>query len=221
MNSLEYKEAIRLDKRNYFEYYISLLKNNHPLMFSFSPFSDYNSKIIKIFLFFFSFSSELTINTLFFNDDTMHKIYQDKGEFDFLFQLPQIIYSTLISYIIDILVKIFALSQNDIVELKLMKNANNLKEKRRKLLFFMKIKFSIFFVLILFILVFNLYYITCFCGIYINTQSHLLKDSAFSLIVSFITPILFNIIPVIFRILALNVEKPNRECFYKISLFIS
>ena len=26
LNSLEYKEAIRLDKRNYFEYYISLQK---------------------------------------------------------------------------------------------------------------------------------------------------------------------------------------------------
>ena len=223
INILNYKQAIKLDHRSFYEYYISLLKYNHPLSFSFGTYDDYNSKMIKMFLFFFSFSSELTINALFFNDDTMHKIYQDKGEFDIIYQLTQIIYSTLISYIIDILVKMFALSQNDIVELKLklIKNINNLKEKRRKILFFMKIKFFIFFLLTLLILIFNFYYITCFCGIYINTQSHLLKDSVFSLITSFITPILFNIIPAIFRVLALSVEKPNRECCYKLSLFLS
>ena len=65
INSLDYEEAVTLDKRNYFEYYISLLKNNHPLTFSFAPFVDYNSFIIRIFLFFFSFSSDLTINAFF------------------------------------------------------------------------------------------------------------------------------------------------------------
>ena len=33
MNSLDYEEALRLDHRNFLEYYISLLKNNHPLFF--------------------------------------------------------------------------------------------------------------------------------------------------------------------------------------------
>ncbi len=30
INSLEYEETFKLDKRNYFQYYIYLLKNNHP-----------------------------------------------------------------------------------------------------------------------------------------------------------------------------------------------
>ena len=79
-----------------------LNKNNHPLTFSFAPFNDYNSFIIKIFLFFFSFSSDLAINALFFNDDTMHKIYEDKGKYNFLYQTPQILYSIMISKIIDL-----------------------------------------------------------------------------------------------------------------------
>ena len=86
MNSLNYDEALKLDHRNYFQYYISLLKFNHPLMLSFAPFNDYNSKIIKIFLFFFSFCLDFTINVLFFTDDTIHKIYQDKGAFNFLYK---------------------------------------------------------------------------------------------------------------------------------------
>ena len=122
INSLEYQEAFKLDKRNYFQYYISLLKFNHPLLFAFGSYNDYNSRIIKIFLFFFSFSSDLTINALFFNDDTMHKIYKDRGKFDLLFQIPQILYSTLISKLIDALIKYLALSQDIIVELKQEKN---------------------------------------------------------------------------------------------------
>ena len=55
LNSLDYQEAIKLDNRNYIEYYLSLLKNNLPLMFSFSSYNDYNSKIYKnnIFILFF------------------------------------------------------------------------------------------------------------------------------------------------------------------------
>ena len=85
LNSLDIKEAKKLDHRNDIEYYLSLLTNNHPLIFSFSSYNDYNSKIIKIFLFFFSFCLDLTINVLFFTNDTMHKIYQDKGQFNFLY----------------------------------------------------------------------------------------------------------------------------------------
>ena len=48
----------------------------------------------------------------------MHKIYQDKGQFNFIYQLPQIIYSYIISKIIDTLLKYFALSQDIIIELK-------------------------------------------------------------------------------------------------------
>ena len=105
LNSLDYEEALQLDHRNYCDYYTSLLKYNHPIMYSFAPYNDYNSKIIKMFLFFFSFALDFTVNAIFFSDDTMHKIYEDKGKFDFLYQVPQIIYSTIISKFIDTLIK--------------------------------------------------------------------------------------------------------------------
>ena len=220
INSLEYEEAYKLDKRNYFIYYISLLKNSHPLIFSFYCYNDYNSQIIKIFLFFFSFSSDLTINALFFNDDSMHKIYQDKGKYDFLYQIPQILYSTLISKLIDILIKNLALSQDDIVVLKQEKEKINVKEKYSKMLKLFKIKFILFFVFAFIILSFYWYYITCFCGIYVNTQIHLIKDSVSSLLTSFIFPFVINLIPGLFRIPALRMEKPCGQFLYKFSAFL-
>ena len=41
--------------------------------------ADANSKIIKLCLFLFSFTLYFTVNALFFNDTTMHKIYDDQG----------------------------------------------------------------------------------------------------------------------------------------------
>ena len=129
LNSLDYKEGRIIDQRNYCEYYCSLLKYNHPLIFSFSLYNDYNSKIIRFFLFFFSFGLDLSINALFFTDEAMHKIHQDKGTFDFLYQIPQIIYSVLISRFIDSLIRKLALSQDNIVGLK---QSKGITKKRKK-----------------------------------------------------------------------------------------
>ena len=134
LNALNYKSAIKLDHRNYCEYYFSLLKNDHPILFSFGSYNDYNSKIIKMFLFFFSFSLDFTVNALFFTDDTMHKIYEDKGKFNILYQIPQTLYSTIISRAIDFVIKNFALSHDFIVDFKQEKNKMNLARKYQKLL---------------------------------------------------------------------------------------
>ena len=218
LNSLDYDEGKKIDQRSYCEYYSSLLENSHPILFSFSPHNDYNSKTIKFFLFFFSFGLDFTVNALFFTDDTMHKIHQDKGKFDFFYQIPQIIYSLLISRCIDTLIKKFALSQEYIVELKQVKSIT--KKQQEKLLRILKIKFTFYFIFTFIIIIFFLYYITCFCGIYINTQIHLIKDSFISLVTSLLIPFVLCIIPGIFRIVALKTKKANRKNTYKLSCIL-
>ena len=189
-------------------------------MFSIGIYNDYNSRIIKIFLFFFSFSSDLTINALFFNDDTMHKIYQDKGKFDLLYQIPQILYSALISRFIDTLIKNLALSQDNIIELKQENGQSNFDFKYIRILNIIRYKIILFFVIVFVILSFFLYYITFFCGVYVNTQIHLIKDTIISLITSLIYPFGIYLIPDIFRILALRMEKSSGKCLYKFSSFL-
>ena len=124
LNSLPYNEAIILDKRTYWQYYVSLLKKYHLLLFSFYPNKDYNSRIIKIFLFFFFFSAHFTINALFYTDSTMHQIYEDEGAFNFIYQIPQILYSSIISALIGTLVKFFSLSEKNILQVKQEKKKN-------------------------------------------------------------------------------------------------
>ena len=220
LNSLDYIEAIKLDHRNYCEYYISLIKYNHPILFSFIPFEDYNSYIIKLFLFFFSFYLDIAINALFFTDDTMHKIYSDKGKFDLLYQIPQILYSTLISRVFDTFIRSLALSQNNIIELKQVRVKKRLKARKNKLLRILKIKFILFFISSFIFLICFGCYIACFCGVYINTQIHLIKDSIMSLFISLLIPFIMYLLPGIFRIPSLRVMKPNRIILYKVSQFI-
>ena len=59
MNSLNYEEAKALDNRTYFQYYLSLLRTNHILIFSFLYIKDYNSQIIKYIYILFYFCYQL------------------------------------------------------------------------------------------------------------------------------------------------------------------
>ena len=221
LNSLIYKKAIKLDKRTYFQYYFSLLKVGNLLVFSFYiNNNDYNVQIIKMFLFFFFFSLHLTINALFFNDANIHQIYLDEGSYNFLYQIPQVIYSSLISAIITILIKYLSLSEKNIVEMKKTKKAKKLKMKEKKLIKTLKVKFALFFIFAFILLLLFSYYITCFCGIYTNTQIHLIKDSLISFGLSLIYPFGLCLIPGIFRIPSLRAKKKDKIKLYNFSQFL-
>ena len=120
-NLLPYDLALKYDKRKYCTYYISLLKTKHCFIFSFIQSNDYNSKIIKIDFFFIQFAINYIINALFFDDDTMHKIYEARGSFNLEYQLPKIIYSSFISFIINKIFSFLAISNDSVLDLKKIK----------------------------------------------------------------------------------------------------
>ena len=143
-----------------------------------------------------------------------------KGEFNFIYQIPQIIYSSLISGIINLIIKYLSLSEKNILEIKRENNIKFLNKKVKDLYRVLKTKFAMFFIFSLLLLLFFTYYITCFCGIYVNTQFHLLKDSTISFGLSLLYPFLIYLIPGIFRIPSLNAKNKNKQCLYNFSLFI-
>ena len=216
INSLVYLSALRIDKRTYCQYYLSLIKIKNILIFTFHTNNDYNSKIIKIFLFLFSFSLYLTVNSFFFNDSTIHRLYLDEGEFNFIYQLPNIIYSTLICNIVNTIVNNLSLTERNILKFKMTKI--NIENNLVKLVHLIKIKFILFFMISFSFLFFFWYYVSCFCAVYKNTQLHLIKDSFISFGMTLLYPFVFCLLPGIFRIPALRSK--NRKCIYKISQII-
>ena len=75
----------------------------------------------------------------------MHKIYVDSGKFNLIYQLPQIVYSYLISSGINFIIEYLSLSKNTIILIKSKININlNIK---RKIISSLKIKFCFFFII--------------------------------------------------------------------------
>ena len=218
INTISYKEALENDKRTYFQYYISLIKLKHILLFTFYSNNDYNSYPIKICLCCFSFSLNILINAMFFNDSTLHKIYEDKGAFNFKYILPQILYSIIICSIIITIVKSISLSDKNILKIKHEKNEYSLKGKYIYVIKQIIIKLICFFIISVFFLILFWYYISSFCAVYKNTQIYLIKNVLISYILSIIYPFFTNLIPGIFRIPSL--KKKSGECLYKLSLII-
>ena len=215
-NNMSYKEALEYDKRTFFQYYISLLKIKHILLFTFIQNKDYNSYVIKLCLFFFTFSLYLMINTLFFNDSMMHKIYENRGTFNYIYIIPTVIYSIIISSIIYSIVKKLSLSQDNILGIKNEKNKYNLKGRVITVIKCLIIKINSFFIGSFLFLIFFWYYISCFCSVYKKTQKFLIKNTLISYLIALIYPFIFYLLPGIFRIPALR--RPG-EYLYKLSQF--
>ena len=219
INNLSYNDALKKDKRTYIQYYFSLLKTKHLIIFTFYTKTDYNSRIIKIILFLFSFGLYFTINALFFTDSTMHKIYEDQGTFNFIYQIPQILYSTIITGLINTIIKYLSLTEKDILDIKKEQNKKlNLDEKKSKLINYLALKFIIFFILLFTFLILFWYYLSSFCAVYKNTQIHLINDTLISFGLSLLYPFGLNLLPGILRIPSLKTK--DRECIYKISQII-
>ena len=192
------------------------MRRKNLIIFKFFTNNDYNSKIIKFNLFLFSFALYFTINALFFNDTSIHKIYKDQGIFDFVYQIPQIVYSTIITSLINMVINYLSLSEKNIIKIK--EKTINIIEESQKIIKCLIIKFILFFILAFIFLILFWYYLSCFCAVYQNTQYYLIKDTLMSYGLSLIYPFILNLIPGLLRIPSLKNNK--REALYKISLIV-
>jgi len=215
LNSFNYQKALKIDKRTYLQYYFSLLKTKHLIIFTFYTNTDYNSRIIKISLFVFSFSLYIAVNALFFSDSTMHIIYENQGSLSFIYHLPQIIFSSLISSAIGIIVKNLSLTEKQILELKENRTLDTSKVKKC-----LQIKSVFYFILMFLFFLLFWYYLSCFCAVYNNTQIPLIKDTLISFGISLLLSLGLNLIPGIFRLSALKAENKDKKCIYNLAQII-
>ena len=148
----------------------------------------------------------------------MHVIYINNGVYDILYQLPQILYSAIISIFIGFLLSLLSTTQKNVIELKELKfEMNDYKKQVNKLLKVIRIKFIFFYVINFLLLFIFWFYLSSFCAVYKNTQIYLIKDVLLSFAMSFVYPFFISILPSIFRKCALNSEK---KCLYSFSKII-
>ena len=196
---------------------MSLIKVKQPILFSFYPIKDYNSLIIKIDIFTLSFSLYYISNGFFFDQKTIHKIYEDEGIYNFIYLIPFISYSFIISHTLVIIIKYFFLSERNIIEIKNEDNFEKAFDKADKIKRNLVIKYICFFAIGLLFLIFLWYYLSSFGAVYQNTQIYLIKNTLISFGFSLIYPFIINIMPAFLRMYSLKKKNKSRECFFKIS----
>ena len=215
LNNMEYINAIQSDKRNFINTYFSFLKRQHLIIFSFVTRDDHNIVYVKFSRLIFLACTDMALNVFFFSDETMHKMFLDYGKYNFVQQIPQVLYSSIVSNTIDVFLCFLSLTDKLYYE---MKNKNKLnKYNAVRILKIVKLKIIFFYVFTFILFVFYLYTITSFCAVYQNTQNAFIKDSFLSLIVGYLYPFALYLIPTLLRIISLRYCNGKLSIIYKLS----
>ena len=216
LNQLEYDEAIYYDKRTFLKTYLDILYREHKIIFTFFICNDYNLLFIKYARFIFLFATDIAMNVFFFSDESMHKVFLNYGKYNFFQQIPQIIYTIVVSQLIEVFLCYLSLTDKYIYKIKNLKTSIN-KIETIKILRCMKIKLIMFFIFTSIFFAFYWYVVTAFCAVYENTQIIFLKDSLLSFLFGNLYPFVLYLIPSGLRILSLRSKKAKLKCIYRLS----
>ena len=163
----------------------------------------------------FLIASDMAMNAFFFSDESMHKLFLNYGKYDFFQQIPQIIYSTIVSQLTEVFLCFLSLTDKHIYKIKHLNQLNN--KAASEIFRCIKIKLIFFFVFTIIFFVFYWYMVSTFCSVYQNTQSAFIKDSLISFLLSLLLPFILYLIPSALRICAIRDKKVRLKCIYKLS----
>ena len=218
MNELDFHEAIKFDNRAFIQIYFGILVREHPILFTFFSCDDYNLINIKLVRLIFLIITDMVMNVFFFSDESMHKLYISYGKFDLIQQIPQILYSNIISKIVEIFICYLSLTDKFVYKIKKLCLKNFSIKKEFKCI---NIKLILFFIFTFIFIVFYWYVVSAFCSVYKNTQITFFKDWICSLILGIFLPFPIYIIPSALRICSIKNNNCKCSCFiYKLSEFI-
>ena len=216
LNELNYDEALKLDNRSLFQIYWSVLKREHLIIFTFINCNDYNLLSIKIPKCIFLMVTDMCLNSFFFSDDSMHKLYLNYGKYDIFQQIPQMIYSTVFSQLIEVFLCFLILTDKFFYKIKsdlLLGKIVDITKITRKI----DLKLAIFFLFTFIFFVVYWYIITVFCAVYKNTQKVFIKDSIISFLISLSYSLVLYFISSCLRLCSFKCSKACSRIFYKIS----
>ena len=218
-NDLPYIQALRLDKRNIFSIYISLIKMKIDLiaiLFFPEEFSHY-SLTISIFLIEFLFN--YFMNAFLYSDDIISQKYHNNGNLELLTSIMLSITSNIITSIFGWILKNLSFYNEYLI--------NMIKTVQRKYLYinifsrlytFIKIKIAIYYFIIFVISIIITIYLFLFCYIYQNSQVSLLINYLLGIIESLLAKFGISLIACLMRYFGL---KFGLKYLYRTSVYIN
>ena len=149
--------------------------------------------------------------------ESMHKIFINYGKYDIFQQIPQAIYTTIITNLIEVFLCFLSLTDTTMYQIKRLRNSKKRIRSEIKIVKCMKLKLFIFYLFTLIIFFIDWYIVITFCEVYPNTQVIYIKDCIFSFVISLFLPFILYLFPSALRICALRGIKKGSKCIYKLS----
>ena len=218
LNFAPYNDSYGKDNRSFLQTYWSFLKFKQSIIFTFFTTSEGILRSTKIALFILFVGFYMAFTALFFSDDIMRKIYIYKGNPSAAIHIPNIVLSSLCSFIATVIVRFVCLNEREIHNVlreKRPEERKKLAERARKIA---AIKLYIFFALAGLFMLLCWYYVSAFCAVFKNSQKNYLINFIVCFIVLNLWPAVTSFIPTILRRSAL---KNYNENLYKASQWIS
>ena len=221
LDELEYEYYRLIEGRKLYQKIWSHLKLNSDFLSTFLIYcskKDYRFYPLKVIIYFNYIFISLFISICFYHDETMHKIYEESGNYNFYYKLPLILIADIASNLGYALFEVLLIDfQGKLIELK-----TNMDEIERNKLAVnieknFKIKRIIFYIISFLLQIFVWYFISCFFALYSNTQIQLLIDFVIVLGFNVGKLVIKTIINLYFKNFAVN----NKfKCNFKILSFI-
>ena len=220
LNDLDYDYYYNIEDRKYYLIFWSLFKNNYDFINAFlisnkQKYKQYKFYTIKIIIYINSIIISIILNILFLYNKRMHLLYQEEGNYNFIYNSPQIIFQDLVMIIFSKFFEYLIDYQEKFINIK--NNLNNIRfqdlTKCDKILS-IKVRYS-FYIIILIINIFAYYYVTCFCIVYKSTQKQIIFDFLYGILLNLIFTIISCIVKTTIKMTFLKSEynKCNKPIF--------
>ena len=207
INNLSYENAIKLDKRNYFSIYKYYIINSEIVLNLILVPNYLELFCLKIIFLMYIIGSEGLFNALLYEDKYINNIYDNNGKYIFIYNFPKSIFSTIITYIIDIFLFHLITSKYKLQEILENQNIKNYQSEFESIIKCLKKKIFVFFIIDFIITGFAWYYCSIFCALYQNTSKYWLISLVISLGIHLILPFILCFIPTTLRYCALKKKK--------------
>ena len=213
LNNIPYDQALRIDKRNYIEMFISILANKIEIINIFYYKNPYSHLSLVLSIYVFELCLDLTLNCLLYTDDVVSEKYNNNGSIEFFTSLSLSFMSNIFASIIAFIVGKFA-NYDEILEL-IVKSITKQKEYFILIIKFKKyltLKLTAFFIVQGIINLGMCYYLMIFCTIYHNTQGSIMVNYIVGIAESLLISLGLSIIISLIRYLSL--KKKWKSIYY-------
>ena len=218
LNFISFKEALSNDTFSYIQTYWNFLQFKQLIIFTFFTKTKGILRSTKITLFILFIAFYMAFTALFFNDSIMRALYIYKGNTNAAIHIPNIILSSVCSFIAGLIVRFVCLNERDISKVASEKHLTERKEMAKKVKKSSNLKLIILYAISGVLILLCWYYVSAFCAIFKNSQKNYLINFVACFIVCNLWPFVTSIIPTVMRRKSLD---NKNECLYKASQIVS